>query len=236
MIKILKKNSAAKESILQDGFIVLLNKDEDWTSFDVVNKIRKSLKFKKVGHAGTLDPFATGLLIIGIEKGTKALNQFSALDKQYRAVIEFGVETDTYDRTGTILSQQNTEKLKRPEIEKVLAELSGQIDQIPPMYSAKKVDGVRLYKLARKNIEVSREPTQVSINDTEILSWENPFLTVLLSVSKGTYIRSYAHDLGNRLSVGARLAELQRTAIGDYQLEDSFTVNEFIRYWNESKD
>ncbi len=236
MIKILKKNSAAKKSILQNGFVVLLNKDKDWTSFDVVNKIRGSLKFKKVGHAGTLDPFATGLLIIGIEKGTKALGDFSALDKQYRAVIKFGVETDTYDRTGTICAQKDTEKLIRSDVEKALADFNGRIDQIPPMYSAKRVDGVRLYKLARKNIEVSREAQQVFIYDTEILSWENPFLTVLLSVSKGTYIRSYAHDLGKRLNVGAHLAELQRTAIGDYRLEDSFTVNEFISHWNESED
>ncbi len=210
------------------GCVVLIHKPGDWTSFDVVKKIRSALRIKKVGHGGTLDPFATGLMLIGIGKGTKELGRLSGLSKVYRAEIRFGAETDTYDRTGTIVKETDCTRLNLEAIKQAVAEMSGEIQQVPPMYSAKRVNGVRLYKLARKNVEVEREAQAVQIFDAHIEMWENPLLQIILHVSKGTYIRSYAHDLGQKVGCGAYLNQLQRTAIEDYRLEDSFTIEEFI--------
>ena len=221
------------KSELGDAFALLINKEEAWTSFDVVNKLRYFLKIKKVGHAGTLDPFASGLLIIGVGKGTKALEEFSGLTKCYHAVIRFGVETDTLDRTGKIIAERSVADLTSEKIEEAVGKLKGEVEQIPPMYSAKKVNGKRLYKLARKNQEVERKPIKVIINRADIIEWNKPVLKMDMEVSKGTYIRSYADDLGKMLGCGAHLEDLTRTAIGPYKLEDSFTVSEFINYWTE---
>ena len=234
MIPVLSKVNTALLPDKEEGFVVLIHKEADWTSFDVVKKIRSFLRVKKVGHAGTLDPFATGLLMIGVGKGTKRLQEFSGLDKSYRAVIYFGIETDSYDRTGEIVGRTDTSTLSGQEVEKAVAGLRGEILQRPPMFSAKKINGVRLYKLARKKKEVPREPVAVHIYKSDIISWKRPLLTLDLTVSKGTYIRSYAHDLGQRLGTGAHLQELTRTAIGPYQQEEAFTINEFIKFWDQA--
>lgn len=230
MLTVLQNNSTELPEEIQ-GLIVLINKPSGWTSFDVVKKIRNTVRVKKAGHSGTLDPFAEGLMLIGIGKGTKQLTALSALSKSYRAVIQFGVETDSYDRTGTITAENDTSGLSLDAVEKVLQTMSGEIEQTPPMFSAKKKDGIRLYKLARKNIEVERKAVRITIHDVKILDWQPPLLEILLDVSKGTYIRSYAHDLGRKLGVGASLKELERLTIDRYNLEDSFTIQEFIEFW-----
>ena len=233
MIPILQKTKPLRKNELGDAFALLINKEEAWTSFDVVNKLRYFLKIKKVGHAGTLDPFATGLLIVGVGKATKSLAEFSGLSKCYQTVIHFGIETDTMDRTGKIISEKVVYGLTSDKINQAVDTLKGDIEQIPPMYSAKKVNGKRLYELARKNKVIEREPVKVTIFDADILRWEKPVLEMAMKVSKGTYIRSYADDLGKILGCGAHLEKLERTAIGPYKLEDSFTIPEFMNFWME---
>lgn len=231
MIPILKKNEPWPEDLPVNGFVVLINKPVDWTSFDVVNKIRRHLKIKKVGHAGTLDPFATGLLIVGVGKGTRHLQNFAGLDKRYTAVIRLGIETDTYDATGKILEEKSVEGINEKNVRKALDSLTGEQWQVPPMFSAKKVDGVPLYKLARKGKVVERKPVSITVYRADLIKFQLPALTVDLLVSKGTYVRSFAHDLGEKLGVGAHLQELVRTEIGAYALTDSFEINEFLEIW-----
>ena len=233
MIPILQKTKPLRKSELGEAFALLINKEESWTSFDVVNKIRSILKIKKVGHAGTLDPFATGLLIIGVGKGTKVLQEFTGLAKCYQPVIRFGVETDTLDKTGKIIAEKSVADLTIGKIEKVVEHLKGEIEQIPPMYSAKKVNGKRLYKLARQNKVIERKPVKVIIHRADIIDWQKPILKMDMEVSKGTYIRTYADDLGKSLGCGAHLENLKRAAIGPYKVEDSFTISEFMNYWTE---
>ena len=233
MIPVIQKTKPLRKNELGNDFALLINKEEAWTSFDVVNKLRFFLKIKKVGHAGTLDPFATGLMIIGVGKGTKVLKEFSDLSKCYQSVIRFGVETDTLDRTGNIIKKKLVNDLTIEKIKHVLGNLKTDIEQIPPMYSAKKVNGQRLYKLARKNKVIEREPVKVTIHKADILEWNNPVLKMDMQVSKGTYIRSYADDLGKILGCGAHLEELERTAIGPYNVDDSYTISEFMNCWME---
>ena len=233
MTAILEKNKPADFSTTSSGFVVLIDKEESWTSFDVVKKIRNITRVKKVGHAGTLDPFATGLMLVGLGKATKELSRLSALSKSYRALIRFGVETDSYDRTGKVVAERDCGGLSLEKIEQRVHAMRGEIEQTPPMYSAKKKNGVRLYKLARKNIEVERQPVTVTIHRVQILKWQAPFLEIDLDVSKGTYVRSYAYDLGRALGVGAVLHELRRTAIDQFRVEDSFKMVEFEAFWKQ---
>jgi len=235
MIPVLNKNSGFEASELENGFLILINKNVGWTSFDVVKKIRNVLGFKKVGHAGTLDPFATGLLILGVGRGAKELGSLSGLSKKYEAVIHLGVETDSYDVTGEIQFQKKIESLSESKLKENVNSLTGDLLQVPPMFSAKQVNGKRLYKLARKKIEIERDPVPVTIHSADIVSWNNPFLNISLHVSKGTYIRAYAHDLGEILGTGGHLQKLERTQIGGYSLEDSFKIEEFIETWQKLK-
>ena len=233
MIPVLTNKTVLSPLDCTAGCVAFIDKPEDWTSFDVVKKIRSALRIKKVGHGGTLDPFATGLMLIGLGKGTKELGRLSGLSKVYRAEIRFCAETDTYDRTGTIINETDCTKLDLDAIKQGMAEMLGELQQIPPMYSAKRVNGVRLYKLARKQVEVKREAQSVQVFKADIESWDNPVLQITLHVSKGTYIRSYAHDLGKLLGVGAYLNQLQRTTIECYRLEDSFTIEDFIAAYKD---
>jgi len=233
MIPLLQKNNPIDKEKLENGFVLLIDKDKDWSSFDVVKKVRNTVRIKKVGHAGTLDPFASGLMILGIGRGTKELTALTALKKKYLVTVRFGVETDSYDRTGNIIREMASDTLEFNIIEKALDSFPETFDQIPPMFSAKRVNGKRLYQLARKGIEVERKPSAVSLYSAEIVSWDNPFLTLILDVSKGFYIRSFARELGRKVGTGAIAEELRRLSIAEYTVENSFKIDEFVSKWKE---
>ena len=177
-LPVITKKTKVKPESLKNGFLLFIDKQENWTSFDVCKKIRSLTRFKKVGHAGTLDPFATGLLILGVGKGTKSLENMVALSKTYFAKIKFGEETDTYDCTGEIKNTLPEFDLTLERINLAIKKMSGEIFQTVPMFSAKKVQGKRLYKLARKGIEIERESKKVEIIKCDVISWEKPFLSI----------------------------------------------------------
>jgi len=211
---------------IQEGKILLVDKPLNWTSFNVVNKIKYKLKhtfkFKKikVGHAGTLDPKATGLLIICTGKATKKISEIQNAQKEYIAEIKIGVQTESYDTEKPEILHEDISKITENNIHEILNKFTGKIQQRPPMFSAVKVDGKRAYDLARagKSIEIShREVFIYYINDIKI---NLPYISFCVGCSKGTYIRSLAHDIGQKLSVGAYLTKLHRTKIGDYKVEN----------------
>jgi len=231
MIPLVTKRTDSRDLSTLPGFLILIDKPVGWSSFDVCKKIRHITGVKKVGHGGTLDPFATGLMIIGVGKGTKSLTAITAQDKRYLAGIRFGYATDSFDITGTITDEMPDFDLSLEAIAGQLESLSGKIMQLPPMFSAKKVKGRRLYASARKGIEVERPAVEVHVYRAEILEWKPPHLTVDFHVSKGTYIRALAHDLGRALKVPAVLESLRRTHIGDYDLEEALTMEQFNDLW-----
>ncbi len=211
------------------GEILNINKPVGWTSFDVVKKIRGQLNIKKVGHAGTLDPFATGVLLICTGRATKKVEDLMNLKKEYIARIEFGKTTDSYDLTGTIVSERSADNLELENINQVIKQFHGEIYQTPPMYSAVKVNGERLYKLARRGEVVERKPRKIKIYQTDVIDFRNPFLKLRIVCSRGTYIRALANDMGEILGCGGYLTSLTRTRVGDYKLEDSFEIKDLIR-------
>jgi len=202
------------------GFL-LVDKPKDWTSHDVVGYLRRVTNIKKIGHAGTLDPFATGLLIVGVGRpATKRLDEFKNLDKAYAATMHLGATTDTMDSEGEI-SETNPTNIT-PSIEEVNTAVNsfvGKQLQTPPMYSAKKVGGKKLYDLARKGITVERQPEEITIHSIGVAGYRFPQLTIGCVVSPGTYIRTLSHDIGTALKTGAYCKELRRTAIGDYHVD-----------------
>jgi tRNA pseudouridine55 synthase len=214
------------------GEILNLCKPEGWTSFDVVKKVRNLVKVKKVGHAGTLDPFATGVLLVCTGRATKKVTELVQLKKEYVATLELGKVTDTYDRTGAIVEESEIPEIQLSELQNLCNSLVGEIYQTPPMYSAVKVNGIRLYNLARKGKVIEREPRKVNIYDIKILNFEIPLITLKVICSKGTYIRALAHDIGARLSCGAYLISLTRTRVGPYKIEDAHTIPNFERLIN----
>lgn len=199
--------------------ILLVNKPKNKTSFSLVSALRRLLKVKKIGHAGTLDPFATGVMVMLIGKAyTKLSDQFLGADKEYLATVRLGIETDSYDCDGQIVGQKDF----IPTVEKLndaLHSFQGNITQTPPMFSAKKKNGKKLYELARKGVTVDREAVNIYV-ETELLSYEYPFVKLKIKCSKGTYIRSIAYDLGRALGCGAHLSDLQRTRSGSFLLEN----------------
>jgi len=206
---------------MKSGFL-LVDKPEGMTSHDVVDYLRRITKIKKIGHAGTLDPIATGLLILGIgREATKKLSEFQKLDKEYIAKIKLGVKSDTFDKEGKIEKVQFEKIPKREEIEEVLKSFCGEILQTPPPYSAKKIKGKKAYELARKGIEVKLSPVNVKIHQIEILNYSFPYLEIKVSCSSGTYIRSLANDIGEKLKVGGLIEELRRTKIGNFKVENA---------------
>lgn len=209
-----------------DG-IFCINKPAGWTSFDVVAKARGISGTKKVGHAGTLDPMATGVLPLLFGNATKACDILPNDEKGYLAEFRLGVTTDTLDRTGTVLSTQES-RVTREEVEHLLPEFTGTISQLPPMYSAVRVNGRRLYDLARNGETVERKPRTVAIRQLRLLSFDEAEQTGRLEVlcSKGTYIRTLCGDLGERLGCGAMLTELVRSSAGDFTLDDCHTLEE----------
>jgi len=219
----------------QRGEMILIDKELNWTSFDVVSKLRNSIKKKlnikkiKVGHAGTLDPLATGLLIICTGKMTKRINEFAGLNKTYIGKITIGSTTPSYDLETKPNVYYPTEHINKNLIIETAKKFVGKIDQKPPVFSAVKKDGVRLYKLARKGLKVEVEKREIIIHDFLISSINFPEVEFSLTCSKGTYIRSLAHDFGKELGSGAHLSELRRSSIGDYSVDNSLKLMEFIR-------
>lgn len=217
----------------ETGELLLLDKPFGWTSFDLVAKIRNlvtrkyGLKKLKVGHAGTLDPLATGLMIICTGKFTGRILEFQGLDKEYEAVIELGKTTPSFDLETSFDSETDPSFVNREMVERQLLLFTGNIKQVPPVYSAKYVNGDRAYELARKGERPELKAAQVEIHELELLSFEHPLATLRIRCSKGTYIRSLARDLGQSLGCGAYLKSLKRLAIGIYHLDQAISITEF---------
>lgn len=220
------------DNFLNQNFI-LIDKPVGWTSFDAVNFVRHQLrqatgnKKIKVGHAGTLDPFATGLLIVAAgRENTKKIDEFKSLPKTYIADIRLGATSDTFDSEGTITVSDvsNVNPITLEKIKEVLNTFIGPQLQLPPMFSAKKIDGQRLYDLARKGIIVERQPNEITIFDIKLLNYTYPNLSIEVSCSTGTYIRTLAQDIGQKLGVGAYCEHLRRTKIGQYIVEDAIKI------------
>lgn len=198
-----------------------IDKPAGWTSHDVVARVRRIISERQVGHAGTLDPMATGVLLVCVGRATRLVEYVSALPKVYRATVTFGVETDTWDAEGRVIAERDATGLVLEQLSQLLERFRGEIEQVPPMYSALKRGGQPLYRLARAGQTVEREPRTVRIHRLDILGWEPPHLSLMIECSPGTYIRSLAHDLGQVADVGAHLSALVRTAIGHFDLENA---------------
>ena len=229
----ISKSSLTPPPDFIQGEVILINKDIDWTSFDVVNSIKIFLKFEfgikkiKVGHAGTLDPRATGLVIVCSGKKTKEIEKYQAQVKEYTGTFKLGETTPSYDSESEPDASFPTEHITEDLIHQATEQFTGEIIQVPPVFSALKIDGKKAYQYARKNQEVKMRERKVEISSFTITKIEMPFVDFHVKCSKGTYIRSLAHDFGKALGSGAYLTALCRTAIGDYRLEEALTVQEF---------
>ncbi|MCG3117983.1 MAG: tRNA pseudouridine synthase B [bacterium] len=213
---------------LKTGKIIPLDKPEGWTSFDVVNKLRGLTKVKKVGHAGTLDPFATGVLLICFAGATKQVNQLMELEKEYEGTLALGTETDSHDVTGKIVAQHAVPELSREQIVQAVKKYTGAIMQIPPMFSALKREGRRLYELARQGEQVDLTPRPVKIYTFDILEVTLPEIRFRVRCSRGTYIRALARDLGRDFGCGAFLKTLRRTRVGEYAVASALSIQQFV--------
>ncbi len=211
----------------EQGQVLLINKPLHWTSFDAVRKIRNLVGVKKVGHAGTLDPLATGLLIICTGRFTKKLNEYMAREKEYTGTFTLGATTPTYDLESKPGNLKAIENIPEDQIKNTTKIFTGDIRQVPPAHSAIKLEGKRVYELARKGKEVKLEPRKVFIKEFEVIKIELPIVHFRVVCSTGTYIRSLANDFGEALGCGAYLSSLCRTRIGEFRLEDALTIEEF---------
>lgn len=218
----------------QEGEILLIDKPVEWTSFDVVNKIRRSITRKigvkklKVGHAGTLDPLATGLLILCTGKFTKSINELQLLEKEYTGTFCLGATTPSLDKETEIDKRYPTDHISPEMIHNTVNTFIGEIDQVPPIFSAIKVDGTRAYQHARKNDTIKLKPRKVNIFEFETTNIRIPEVDFRVSCSKGTYIRSLARDFGEAMQSGAYLCNLRRTKVGKYSVIDAITIDEFL--------
>ncbi len=212
--------------VTDEGRIILIDKALDWTSFDVVKKLRNILGIKKIGHAGTLDPLATGLLIVCVGKKTKQINEFMELDKHYTGTMVLGQTTPSYDRETAVDSQTPIGHIQEQVIHDVASDFIGDIMQIPPRYSAVRFQGKRAYDLARKGMDVKLEARKVRVKSLEIIGIDLPEVHFRIQCSKGFYVRSFVRDFGEKLGVGAHLISLRRTGIGPYSVSDARKVEE----------
>lgn len=212
--------------------IINVYKEKGFTSHDVVAKLRGILKQKKIGHTGTLDPDAQGVLPVCLGKGTKVCELLADKDKTYRAKLRLGVTTDTQDMTGTVLSKKAV-TASEEEVRRVIESFVGAYDQIPPMYSALKVNGKKLYELARAGVEVERKARRVYLHEIRIIEVSLPFVTMEVTCSKGTYIRTLCHDIGERLGCGGCMEELLRTRVGIFAIEDSLRLEQIQKLVDE---
>ena len=216
-----------------EGEVLLINKPLHWTSFQLVNKLRWLIKRKlgikkiKVGHAGTLDPLASGLMIICTGKKTKEISQHQAAEKEYIATLKLGATTPSYDGETEETYFYPTKHISKEHIISICNRFIGEIEQLPPIFSAIKVKGKKLYESARKGNKVEIKPRIIRINELEIINMDLPYIKLRVSCSKGTYIRSLAHDLGKAMKTGAWLCELQRTKIGSETIKNAIDINDF---------
>ena len=211
--------------------IININKPVNWSSFDVVKKIKNVTKHKKVGHGGTLDPFASGVLIIGTENDTKSLTRITSSDKTYEAEIELGKTTDTLDTEGKVISEMPIPNMKSNFIISTLNSFMGKQKQTPPMFSAKKHNGTRLYKLARKDIEVDRKDIDIIINNIDLIDFNENCIKFRVDCSKGTYIRVLGKDIAERLGTVGYLTALTRIKVGEHLIDDSLSIESFQNKW-----
>lgn len=205
--------------------ILLVDKPRDHTSHDVIARLRGKLKMKRIGHAGTLDPMATGLLIVLVGKATRVSQYLTGLDKEYEGTVEFGRVTDTQDAEGETMETRPVPPLTEAQVRDAIGGFLGDQYQMPPMFSAIKIDGVPLYKSARKGEDVEREPRFIRVMSWEILRFAPPQFDFRLRCTKGTYVRTLAHDLGQKLGCGAHLAALRRTATDKFHVADALTLD-----------
>jgi tRNA pseudouridine55 synthase len=217
-------------NIFEQGQVLLINKPYDWTSFDVVRKIRAMVRIKKVGHAGTLDPLATGLLILCTGKFTKRINEYMAQEKEYTGTFVLGATTPTYDLESIPENFAGYSSVTPGKLQAVAQQFTGTIDQVPPMHSAIKKDGMRVYELARRGETIELQPRKITISEFEITAVQLPEVHFRVVCSTGTYIRSLANDVGKALGCGAYLGSLCRTRIGMFTVKDAMTIEEAEQY------
>lgn len=217
----------------QEGQILLFDKPLYWTSFDLVKKVKNLIRYScdykkiKVGHAGTLDPLASGLMIICTGKATKMINELQETNKEYIASLHLGKTTPSYDLETEVDRYFETKHINSELIRKTFLHFEGEYDQVPPIFSAKNIGGKRAYDYARKGINIKMEPKKVTFHELELIKFDPPEVIIRILCSKGTYIRSFARDMGEYLNSGAYLSGLERTAVGDYKLEDAMQIKDF---------
>jgi tRNA pseudouridine55 synthase len=218
-----------------EGQILLLDKPYGWTSFYLVKRVKRSIETAchltrlKVGHAGTLDPLATGLMIVAVGKATKRIDELQAGDKEYLATIRLGATTPGFDLEKEVDAVYPFEHVTEEMVRAALPGMTGPVDQVPPLYSAKKIAGVRAYDFARKGEDQVLQPKRIQIHELELLNFSPPDLSLRITCSRGTYIRSIARDLGLSLGSGGHLIELKRTRSGDFKLDDALTFENFLK-------
>jgi tRNA pseudouridine55 synthase len=219
----------------EKGEVLLIDKEVKRPSFSIIYKLRKAIGVKKIGHAGTLDPFASGLLIVCTGKKTKEIDSFQGLKKTYTGTITLGKKTRSMDSETEVLESKSLDGIDEQKIIDAKESFVGNIFQLPPMFSAVKHKGKALYKYARKGVEIKREPREVNIGSFNITGIDLPEVHFEIKCSKGTYVRVLANDLGEKLGCGGYLSSLRRTAIGDFKVENAFMVYDFIDIYNESR-
>lgn len=230
-----------KSSVIEEGKVFLFDKPLYWTAFDLVNKIRimiKStigLKNVKVGHAGTLDPLASGLMIICTGKATRKIEEYRDLDKEYVAGIYLGATTPSFDLETEVNERFHVDHITDTLVLETLSRFLGEQDQIPPLHSAKMINGKRAYEYARKGLIRELSPVKVVFRELELLSFEHPLARIRMVCSKGTYVRSFARDFGLALGSGAYLSSLVRTSIGNYRLENAYSLEDFKNFLEDLK-
>ena len=230
-----------EDNTFTEGRVLLFDKPLYWTSFDLVNKVRIMIKTSfglkdlKTGHAGTLDPLASGLMIICTGRATKKIETFRDLDKEYFATVHFGETTPSYDLETETDSKYPVEHITRETVELVLESFIAEQMQVPPLHSAKLVNGKRAYEYARKGKKLELSPVNITIKEAELISFGIPETKIRLLCSKGTYVRAFARDLGFALKSGCYLSALERSSIGSYKLQDAFTIEKFKNYLEQMK-
>lgn len=217
------------ENTFEEGKVLLIDKPLEWTSFDVVRKIKNLIKIKKVGHAGTLDPLATGLLIVCTGKFTKKINEYMSQEKEYTGAITLGAVTPTYDLESEPQNHKPFATITKGQITEATKKFTGEILQTPPIHSAIKQNGKPVYLMARKGIDVVLEPRKITIKEFEITSVELPVVSFKVVCTTGTYIRSLANDFGAALGCGGYLSKLYRTRIGNFKIEEAIGIDEFTK-------